>query len=98
VERFGAQWRSRQAAGNWALSVGMAGLARLTAARRSNIDNILEDLLGSRVEAGDGLELGIESDIRPAFILVKSSAFAPIPGAIAVQWTTSSLGWALPAS
>jgi hypothetical protein len=50
------------------------------------------------VEAGDGLELGIESDIRPAFILVKSSAFAPIPGAIAVQWTTSSLGWALPAS
>jgi hypothetical protein len=35
------------------------------------IEHLLDDLLGLRVEAGDGLELESEGFIRPAFILPK---------------------------
>ena len=35
------------------------------------VENLLDDLLGLRVEAGDGFELELEVLIRPALILGK---------------------------
>ena len=37
------------------------------------IEHLLDDLLGLRVEAGDGLELELEGFIRPALILAKQA-------------------------
>ncbi len=53
----------------WRLSIGGPAAGLLLENHR--VEHLLDDLLGLRVEAGDGLELELECVIRPAFVLIE---------------------------
>ena len=62
------------------------------------VEHLLDDLLGLRVEAGDGFELELEVLIRPALVLGSKSSSALTPSATARLRMTSSVGCDVPAS